>query len=1806
MIKNKMKRKRLIILVFLVLASSVFALNSDFNNDNKIDLDDFFLFADQYGKNTDANNMKFDLDKNGKIDVEDFFIFADHFGKPIGDFDNNGCVDQRDLDLANRELNGAYDAKEENWNPTGSYPDDFGIGPRSDAIGLRPNYYTKIRPVVLKYDLNGDFYVFSLPPRGNNVTLAKKDLEIFNKVLGAGCKREEVLTKPGVDCSAYEKEEQRNECWIILAGSNLDKSFCSNIKDSADAVNGEKLKKVCNDKVDFFNRALKPAAVTAPTPATQAPVCGNNKVESGEECDGSADTKAEGALYDGDKLCSDKCIFEANPVMPDWLTYDSSLEVLSPGGIKGAGSGGIYYTSLQSKVFIQKIGVNGGGISNDFVSGMSDFAVDKNGYIYIINPKNYIIVKLDPSGRKMQETHLVLKHPQNVYRPFRGIYYDPFKDQIIVLHTLGMTFLYTNLAVIGEYSPLSSPIDVAITKQNLVVLDEGGFVSIFDNLNFRLIKSWGTKGVSYPRGVASDGAVVYVTSGPRVTIFDMNGNYLGFIGSPIGKPGSKHGEFSNLYGILYDNGYLYVADGGNQRIEKFKSGTPPVQPLQPNPPQVAPSGETPLTNSEDLNAPIPTANAISGYVVKDLSQITGMVFSSDCVVSGIVKDAKTGGGLPGASVQLYDGVTKKFVKGLDADYSDGSYCFRKVDVSAGRYSIVASMIGYVGRTDNLVLNAGDKKKLDFSLKIVPIELKGVEEVSGVSQRVIVGGRVTDERGLPITQGYVMMGFIKIYGVDMSEITKKAAGGMAVDDLTLRDAYLFDDGTFMLGNIPAGTKENPTRIYIVATAIGYESPKEGMGIAYFDVMENTNNIVPDIKLRKISRPVSRGEIASYLTIENRDKNLVLDYNQDKYKSYNVQSGKVELQDYFASAQEPIDVYSGARLTYYNKDYKKIATIPYNYGIFGERVSTGITDYYEFNDHGIIIHVYNRPQEIAEQPSVATREGVKGDSSKLYFNGQIIPADVNSWQCKDNKALPGKSSLPENDLNNFLRKGGICVAQQMKKSGCSEDKKSVLVYTCDDNCGSAKKIECGEGKVCGLDENGIGACVMGGEEEELECDPKEPTLLRRSTKPISKLLKIGDEREFCGNEEINVKEDWKDSVEGSYYQKRIITKNVNGVDVLYKQIRRKGEETILGTDLILEPRLDIPEKKLDKYGKSYKKMINQIINNEKFTSHEEILSLKLIYFDYLINVVHKDNIEAFIDDSSIKEKIEKIKKDSREKFDSLNIPDVYKLQLEFARTLKEQENEINKLFYGVPSPATFNAKPREGNYNDFTINLADASHFSRWARSITPEVLLEKISPLSNIPAGWIPRTSLGRIMGSYTQAGLGSITRVLFNSAPTEEDKRIFNEFKPGVNVDSLSNDQKVQILSEYNAGLTSSMMAIDIGDPEAYNKGVYGEESKIDSGGEEQGSLDYDFEQLQSFLEPEIDTSNIKTNDVSCATYDGGFLEKTGSFVRDLIGKATGDFSKCKITLGYSDAYVEKYGGVDINEKLSDIHNLINTRFRPLNVKNIKVYLATDEEIREIVGIAAALYIPRKNMIIYNDNFKSDFGEEDSPESKLYHEFIHAYFHQISDEYNSVRSIQERNEGYSDSVNRIVEAIKNMKEPYYKDIFKRPYIAKIYTSYSPDPYTDDDVLRGLIELWSIYSIGKYVPEWTHILERELLRPGIQEVNDFYETLDFCSQYLIFDSDVGVLSWPMEKGFIILGPRYGAYTAHQCKNIDEFLAVQMQYIKFRPDIVYRAINGEFGHQELYQKNLDLALKHKWITQEDYENVLDAKLRKSVGK
>ena len=58
-------------------------LSSDFNQDGCVNLDDFFLFAEQYERMINRDNKKFDLDKNKEIDVEDFFIFAEDYGKCV-------------------------------------------------------------------------------------------------------------------------------------------------------------------------------------------------------------------------------------------------------------------------------------------------------------------------------------------------------------------------------------------------------------------------------------------------------------------------------------------------------------------------------------------------------------------------------------------------------------------------------------------------------------------------------------------------------------------------------------------------------------------------------------------------------------------------------------------------------------------------------------------------------------------------------------------------------------------------------------------------------------------------------------------------------------------------------------------------------------------------------------------------------------------------------------------------------------------------------------------------------------------------------------------------------------------------------------------------------------------------------------------------------------------------------------------------------------------------------------------------------------------------------------------------------------------------------------------------------------------------------------------------------------------------------------------------------------------------------------------------------------------------------------------
>ena len=56
-------------------------LPGDFNGDNAVGFGDFFLFADVFGQELNADNALFDLNDDEVIDFTDFFIFADVFGQ---------------------------------------------------------------------------------------------------------------------------------------------------------------------------------------------------------------------------------------------------------------------------------------------------------------------------------------------------------------------------------------------------------------------------------------------------------------------------------------------------------------------------------------------------------------------------------------------------------------------------------------------------------------------------------------------------------------------------------------------------------------------------------------------------------------------------------------------------------------------------------------------------------------------------------------------------------------------------------------------------------------------------------------------------------------------------------------------------------------------------------------------------------------------------------------------------------------------------------------------------------------------------------------------------------------------------------------------------------------------------------------------------------------------------------------------------------------------------------------------------------------------------------------------------------------------------------------------------------------------------------------------------------------------------------------------------------------------------------------------------------------------------------------------
>jgi len=177
---------------------------------------------------------------------------------------------------------------------------------------------------------------------------------------------------------------------------------------------------------------------------------------------------------------------------------------------------------------------------------------------------------------------------------------------------------------------LSEPLDAAVSGDgNLYIADTGHkTVKVFD-INGKYLFKFGAKGTSAgqflaPLGIAVSGDRVYVTDGltMKIQVFDLSGNYLADLMTKedknvygavrpaginadkdgnlyltdifhhrvlkfnkqdrvvqvIGKPGQKAGELYYPNDVAVDdNGYIFVTDSNNSRIQVFDPSGKPCQ-----------------------------------------------------------------------------------------------------------------------------------------------------------------------------------------------------------------------------------------------------------------------------------------------------------------------------------------------------------------------------------------------------------------------------------------------------------------------------------------------------------------------------------------------------------------------------------------------------------------------------------------------------------------------------------------------------------------------------------------------------------------------------------------------------------------------------------------------------------------------------------------------------------------------------------------------------------------------------------------------------------------------------------------------------------------------------------------------------------------------------------------------------------------------------------------------------------------------------------------------------------------------------
>ncbi|MGD9345129.1 MAG: PEGA domain-containing protein [Candidatus Aminicenantes bacterium] len=207
----------------------------------------------------------------------------------------------------------------------------------------------------------------------------------------------------------------------------------------------------------------------------------------------------------------------------------------------------------------------------------ADVVVDSEGYIYITDIKEHHVWKFDTNGNYIKTWGKEGTDEDELLRP-TGIAVNSKNDVYIVDSGNLRVKVYSNLGVsmgiLEKPKNMGLPVDVAVGPDDSVwVIDK---IRVYEySPEGTFLGSWGERGsrdgeFGNPKAIDIDkNGFIYIADGAnnRIQKFDRDGKFI----TKWGESGSGVGRFATPSGIAVDkDGLVYVADSMNHRIQVFR------------------------------------------------------------------------------------------------------------------------------------------------------------------------------------------------------------------------------------------------------------------------------------------------------------------------------------------------------------------------------------------------------------------------------------------------------------------------------------------------------------------------------------------------------------------------------------------------------------------------------------------------------------------------------------------------------------------------------------------------------------------------------------------------------------------------------------------------------------------------------------------------------------------------------------------------------------------------------------------------------------------------------------------------------------------------------------------------------------------------------------------------------------------------------------------------------------------------------------------------------------------------------------